>query len=131
MELEKKVSLLLIVKLEQNRSRRQVFIVIRDGVVEAPFAPQRSITERGRGGGGGVGVGGADLAGCYQLGSIRGVRATCASRVCAALLLMHARSAEGSRVAVGLLQVGQRLLVQLHGVPGEPALQLAASPVKP
>lgn len=47
------------------------------------------------------------------------------------LLLVHARSAEGSRVAVGLLQVGQGLLVQLHGIPGEPAFQLATPPVKP
>lgn len=46
-------------------------------------------------------------------------------------LLVHARSAEGSRVAVGLLQVRQGLLVQLHGVPGEPAFQLAISPMEP
>lgn len=45
-------------------------------------------------------------------------------------LLMHACSAEGSRVAVSLLQVRQGLFVQLHGVSGEPAFQLAAPPMK-
>lgn len=46
-------------------------------------------------------------------------------------LLMHARSAEGGGVAVGLLQVGQSLFVQLHGISGKPALYLATSQLKP
>lgn len=45
-------------------------------------------------------------------------------------LLMRARSAEGGGVAVGFLQVRQSLLVQLHGVPGQPALDLPISPLK-
>lgn len=44
---------------------------------------------------------------------------------------MRARSAEGGGVAVGFLQVRQSLLVQLHGVPGQPALDLPISPLKP
>lgn len=43
---------------------------------------------------------------------------------------MRARSAEGGGVAVGFLQVRQSLLVQLHGVPGQPALDLPISPLK-
>lgn len=50
---------------------------------------------------------------------------------CVSCLLMHARSAEGGGVAVGFLQVRQSLLVQLHGVPGQPALDLPIPPLKP
>lgn len=46
-------------------------------------------------------------------------------------LLVHARSAEGSRVAVRLLQVRQGLLVQLHGISGKPTFELATPPMKP
>lgn len=47
------------------------------------------------------------------------------------LLLMHASSAEGSRVAVGLLQVGQGLFVQLHWIFGKPAFYLLTPQMKP
>lgn len=50
---------------------------------------------------------------------------------CVSCLLMHARSAERGGVAVGFLQVRQSLLVQLHGVPGQPALDLPIPPLKP
>ena len=44
--------------------------------------------------------------------------------------LVHSGSAEGSRVAVRVLQVGQGFLVQLHRVPGQPALYLTTSQVE-
>lgn len=53
-ELEKKVSLLLIVKLEQNRSRGQAFVVgqlvnmDRDETIQAPFTLQPAATEQRR-----------------------------------------------------------------------------------
>lgn len=46
------------------------------------------------------------------------------------VLLVHARSTEGGRVAVGLLQVRQGLFVQLHGISGKPALHLTTSQMK-
>lgn len=59
-----------------------------------------------------------------------GGRATCVEAP-VVFLLVHARSAEGSRVAVRLLQVRQGLFVQLHGVSGKPTFDLATPPMKP
>lgn len=43
---------------------------------------------------------------------------------------MHSGPAEGSSVAICLLQIRQRLLIQLHRVPRQPTLYLTASHMK-
>lgn len=43
---------------------------------------------------------------------------------------MHSGPAEGGSVAICLLQIRQRLLIQLHRVPRQPTLYLTASQMK-
>lgn len=43
---------------------------------------------------------------------------------------MHSGPAEGGSIAICLLQIGQRLLIQLHRVPRQPTLYLTASQMK-
>lgn len=43
---------------------------------------------------------------------------------------MHSGPAEGGSVAICLLQIGQRLLIQLHWVPRQPSLYLTAPQMK-
>lgn len=64
-------------------------------------------------------------------GRVAAVQVATCVKVRVVFLLVHARPAEGGRVAVRLLQVRQGLFVQLHGVPGEPTFELATPPMKP